>query len=145
MHVTIRGIGASIQIEGSRTIGLSVGTQGPAGAAGDGGSGSYLAETSIPGHRLVRFNDDGNLVVATSDTEPAVALVRDAIDAGERGRIYKDAQVNGFSGLEPGKRYFLSATGAITKTAPSTGIIQSVGTAASPTILIVEIGEPAYQ
>jgi hypothetical protein len=126
-------------------IQVTVGRQGPAGISGVAGAGNFVAGENISGHRFIRFNDQGEMVLATSDSGPAVGIVRDAVASGASTRLYKDGSVNGFSGLEPGARYFLSAMGSLTTTAPSTGIIQAVGTAATATILIVEIGEPAYQ
>lgn len=128
-------------------IQVTVGRQGPAGISGVDGAGDFEAGETIGGHRAVYFDGAGKLRKATSETggNAAVAIIRNAATAGAQTKIYKDGSVNGFSGLTPGARYFLGTDGVITETPPTSGIYQALGTAASATILIVEIGEPVYQ
>jgi len=129
----------------AKRIDIGLARQGPRGTSGDNGAGEFEAGEAIGGHRLVYFDASGLLRVASS-SEPnaAVGLVRDAVSSGQNARVYKDGAVNGFTGLQPGARYWLSSIGTVTATPPATGIVQPLGTAATDTILIVEIGEPVY-
>jgi hypothetical protein len=145
VSIVRESVDETIAIEAEPEISLIGGLQGISGLSGDGSAGTYPAAGPLGGHRAVTFDDAGAIIYADSSfPRPAQGLIRNAVAAGANVAVQKDGAMNGFSGLVPRARYFLGTDGNLTLTAPEEGIYQSVGTAATPQILIVEISQPVY-
>lgn len=122
------------------------GKQGIAGPPGSGGEvESYVAAASLGGQRAVGLDASGELVYADSSLGiPAIGVIRDAVTVGATAEVRRMGKVNGFTSLSPSDVYFLSTTGLLSLSAPSSGMIQPIGVAASATELSVEVDYPTF-
>lgn len=89
----------------------------------------------------VTYNNVGT-IIAADNTAAATTKVIGFVTATDK--VATAGKIGGFTGLTPGARYFLSAAGAITATAPTTAnhFVAGVGIAASATELVIQIGTP---
>lgn len=127
-------------------VSVNVGANGLPGTPGAGAEIEiYTALVDIGGHRAVAIDGSGELIYASSDLQiPAVGIVRDAVMSGNEVAVYRGGRVGGFTGLVPGSVYYLSTTGLLSLTPPSSGILQPLGTAASATEFLVDPDYPTF-
>ena len=89
----------------------------------------------------------GKLVVASHDNINIIGnvfgITKGASSAGSYVTIIgTGGQLDGFSGLTVGAKYYLSTNGQLTTTVPTTGFIQQMGVAMTTTMLAVNLGLP---
>lgn len=89
----------------------------------------------------------GKLVVASHDNltivGKVVGITKGASSTGSYVTIISTGgQLDGFSGLTVGAKYYLSTNGQLTTTVPTTGFIQQMGVAMTTTMLAVNLGLP---
>lgn len=105
----------------------------------------FVAAETIGGHRCVALDTDGRLILAGTNLErPTIGLIRDAVASADEVAVYFSGVVTGFSNLLPAQTYYLGASGVLTHTVPTTGVIQVIGVACTPTTLLVTVGEPVW-
>lgn len=108
---------------------------------------AYVAAETLSGHVAVALNDDGELIKAdnteTSHMGRVVGVTTQAISIGATGYVQTYGSLT-----EPtwtwtmGSPVYLSTTGGLTQTPPSTGFSLKIGIPESATTLFVRIGEP---
>lgn len=136
----------NIQV-GTTRVRVNVGAlQGPAGPAG-GTSILRRASIALSGHRVVREESDGDIEYADPSTPSGlttvIGITTSAASSGADASIATSGPVvEPTWSWTPGGTVFLGAAGALTQTAPTTGILMSIGVATSATSILVRIGSP---
>lgn len=99
---------------------------------------------SISGSCFVSVTVNGIVAASSFPVKPAHAYIRQPVISGASVYVQQDGLLNGLAGLTTGSLYFLSTTGGISISPPSSGIVQAVGTAAAGDGLLVQIETPLY-
>jgi hypothetical protein len=130
----------------SNSLRLTMSKQGPAGAPGTSAEAeTYTAAATLGGHRAVALDETGEIIYASSSLSiPAIGVIRDAVTAGGEVTVYRAGRVTGFTGLTPAATYYLAATGLLSLTPPTSGVLQPLGVAASATELLVDPDYPTF-
>lgn len=110
-------------------------------------SATVTASEDLAAGAFVNFHDASGAKVrraqVADDTKPATGFVKAAVTAGDPARVFPLGQVNdAVAGMTPGALQYLAADGAITEAVPSSGLLQVVGQAASPTELFTLSKDP---
>lgn len=119
---------------------------GPAGPAGGASTLTLTAPGAIGGHRAVVPNGDGTLAYADSQN-PAhfgkvVGFTLNAGSVGDPVSVAVSGEVTEPSwAWVPGEVY-LGSNGLLTQTAPTTGFVQVMGIATTPTRMVVGLRAP---
>jgi hypothetical protein len=117
------------------------GKQGIAGVNG-GNTESFTAAVSLGGQRAVGLNSSNELVYADATLLiRAIGILRDAVTAGDTANVYVIGRVNGHTGLTYGTIY-LNDNGLYSITPSTTGLYQPLGTIATSSEILVDIGQP---
>lgn len=98
------------------------------------------SETLAAGDVVNVWNDSGTAKVRKADCSNgrrAHGYVLSGASSNTSATVYVQDNLTGLSGLTPGAAYYLSTTGAISTTAPTTSgqISQEIGTAISTTVI----------
>ena len=103
-----------------------------------------VAAVDLASSSFVSVTADGLRPADAANNLPAHGFVRPATVAGAKVLVDDTGDLNGLSGLVRGITYFLSATtpGTITATPPNNGLVQRLGIATAPDVLLVEIEQP---
>lgn len=127
---------------------IEVGTQGPPGPPGPSGLvNNALAGATLSGHRAVKFDGQSRLVYVdgtdVADIGKVIGVTTGAAVAGDVG-YYQGAgeHIEPTWNWTPGLPVFFGAAGVLTQTPPTSGFMQVVGRAVTPTKLFLRI-EPA--
>lgn len=124
----------------------SVGPQGPQGPPGIGNSVLVTATTAIGGNRAVMGDGAGSIAYADSSNlahrGKCIGLTMTAASAGGTVEIAVSGDVT-----EPTWNWslgpvYLGTNGLLTQTVPTSGYIQVIGTAMSPTRMTISIQQP---
>jgi hypothetical protein len=129
---------------------VAVAQQGPAGPVGPSGvSGAQFiqleTDIAIGGHRIVKVTPTGCDYADSSDMNHIGRVIGMSLSAYSQGLtadIYTHGDVEEFSwnwNLGP---IYLATNGLMTQTPPTTGFVQQVATALSPTKLFIELQLP---
>lgn len=110
-----------------------------------------ISGAALGAFRVVRQNDEGHLLYASSDDIANASAIRGltifaAGADGEKIRVreFGDAEFSGWS-FTPGGFIYLGIAGAITQTPPATGYLQPLGYAISATRIHIRIGRPVFR
>jgi hypothetical protein len=96
-----------------------------------------LAYDTISAKLVVASHDNLNII------GKVVGITKGASSAGSYVTIISTGgQLDGFSGLTVGAKYYLSTNGQLTTTVPTTGFIQQIGVAMTTTMIAVNLGLP---
>jgi hypothetical protein len=121
---------------------IETGPRGPAGATELVPGYAYAAET-LPSGGLVALNTEGKLIRAdAASLIPAIGLTREAAEVDAHVKIVQIGRVNGFTGLTPGGPCWLGASGALTQTAPVSGLTQGIGVALAADTILLDLQIP---
>ena len=103
---------------------------------------SRTATVSLTAGQLVSYGASGLVLAdATDASKPANGFVLGSFSSSATAQVYlPGAIITGLSGLTPGALYFLSTSGGMTATVPSSGALQIVGTAIDATRLLFNPG-----
>jgi hypothetical protein len=71
-----------------------------------------------------------------------IGLSKGAVVTGSMLEIVTASELNGFTALIPNTQVYLGLNGIITQTVPTTGFIQQLGVALTPTSILVNISLP---
>jgi|LakMenEpi13Jul12_1017406.scaffolds.fasta_scaffold03745_2 hypothetical protein len=121
------------------------------GEKGEAGAISFVVPSTLPiVNSLTALAVDpvsGKLIVASQDNIGIIGRVlgitKGASSAGSYVTIIgTGGQLDGFTGLIVGAKYYLSSNGQLTTTVPTIGFIQQMGVAMSTTMLAVNLGLP---
>lgn len=80
------------------------------------------------------FVDRVDVVTDNTDVRPVFAVIINKLTS-TRCEILLLGQISGYTGLTKGRKVFLSETGRITSTPPTTGYVQSLGVAKEDSIV----------
>jgi hypothetical protein len=98
----------------------------------------------ITGNCFVSLTVNGLVAASSFPVRPAHAYIRQPVVSGASVYAQQDGLLNPMVGLTAGGLYFLTKTGGISLTPPTSGIVQAVGTAAATDGLLVQIEAPVY-
>lgn len=105
------------------------------------------SEALVAGDYVNIYNNAGTPNVRKADAtndRPAHGFVRDAVSMSANAVVYFEGPNDDRSGLTPGSRYYLAASGGVTATAPATPtyvISQFVGIAVDATTINTDIDD----
>lgn len=105
---------------------------------------SIEASENLSAGDYVNVHDSSGAKVRKADNSnnrPAVGFVKDAVTSGQQALVYFEGINDDKSSLTIGGRCYLSTTGGVTQTAPTTGISQFLGVAVSATEISTEIAD----
>jgi hypothetical protein len=123
------------------------GPQGIPGLAGDSDTVELNAGETVGGHRVVQMSGIGTAQYADrtvlAHAGRVLGITEHAAEAGEPVRIRKEGHLefNGWTWIA-NRHVFLTTSGLMTQTQPTSGLVQVVGVATSPTTMLVRIHEP---
>lgn len=144
IHLADLDFTASVEFDPGFVSGPA-GPQGPAGVSGDGGALAFAitAGANLSGHTVVKASGSGALPASSalaSDAGKVIGITTGAASSGALASVQSSGEIEepSWSWL-PGPVYFTSS-GTLTQTAPTTGFVQQIGIAISPTTLMVLIG-----
>lgn len=142
-EVVIEPATSDVIVESSTTeVIIETGPRGPAGTS-ELVPGYALAAAILPSGGLVALDASGELIRADAALQiPAIGLTREAAEIGDMVKIVQIGRINGFTGLTPGGTCWLGASGALTQTAPTSGLTQEIGVALTADTILLDLQIP---
>lgn len=131
----------------ANSVVIAAGSQGPAGIRGHvgisaGSSFELIANIDLGGNRVVTgaaaYADRTNMATIGR----AIGITLGAANTGLPVGIATSGELDGFYGLTNNEPVYLSTNGTVTQVLPTTGYLQKLGVAVSPTKLLINIQEP---
>lgn len=134
---------AEVILEPSVTeVVIETGSRGPAGTS-ELVPGYALAAAVLPSGGLIALDASGQVIRADAALQiPASGLTREAAEIGAMVKLVQIGRVNGFTGLTPSGTCWLGTAGALTQTAPSSGLTQEIGVALTADTILLDLQIP---